>query len=205
MSGIPCGNGNAHLSTKVILVGNSGVGKTCLISAYINETFDLETPPTVAPAYSNCRVKRSDGTMAVLQVWDTAGQEKFSSVSQLFFREAEVAFICFDPQDVRSVSAVKIWGEQVRNESPSCILFGIMTKADCVPQDDLPTVFETCKNKLADAGVTNFYITSARTGTGIIDPFVDAADLIKIPTDPFPLADSDDENELSMEENRCNC
>ena len=71
---------------KIILVGASGVGKTCLIASYFKQSFDFQSIPTVAPAYSCSDVKRKDGTTVSLQIWDTAGQERYHSVSKLFFR-----------------------------------------------------------------------------------------------------------------------
>jgi small GTP-binding protein len=72
-------------SVKIILVGSSGVGKTCLSASYQKQNFNKNTAPTVAPA-SSCRV-------VILQIWDTAGQERYASISQLFFRDSNVAFV----------------------------------------------------------------------------------------------------------------
>jgi small GTP-binding protein len=73
---------------KVILTGNSGVGKTCLINAFQKQSFTRRTSPTVAPSYIRSVVQRKNGSSIVLQIWDTAGQERFMSISQLFFKDA---------------------------------------------------------------------------------------------------------------------
>jgi small GTP-binding protein len=61
---------------KLIMVGNNKVGKTCLVSAYLKRPADMNPAPTVAPAFSSRHVKKRDGSPVLLEIWDTAGQEK---------------------------------------------------------------------------------------------------------------------------------
>jgi small GTP-binding protein len=115
-------------TVKVILVGNSGVGKTCLIGSYLKNTFENRPTPTVAPAYSCREVKKRDGTVIVLQIWDTAGQERYSSISQLFFRDSDVALVCFEPNDESSLLGVHNWVKRILTEVSKCHLFGVIMK-----------------------------------------------------------------------------
>jgi small GTP-binding protein len=160
---------------KIILVGSSGVGKTCLSASYLKQHFDRATSPTVAPAYSCRPVKRADGSVVVLQIWDTAGQERYSSISQLFFRDSDVAFVCFDPNDSPSVTSVRDWVQRVLDEVPECRLFAILTKADKYGKES--EVLDQSKATLGDLNFEHFFVTSALTRKGVDEPFAAAAEV----------------------------
>jgi small GTP-binding protein len=160
---------------KVILVGSSGVGKTCRIGSYLKHNFHRATAPTVAPAYSSRPVRRRDGVIVILQIWDTAGQERYSSISQLFFRDSDVALLCYDPTDTTTMDALRDWVQAVQEESPGCRMFGVLTKADKI--ENLAPIFEGSKAALADLNCEQFFATSALVPTGIEDPFAAAAEL----------------------------
>jgi small GTP-binding protein len=164
-------------TVKVILVGNSGVGKTCLIGSYLKNTFDNRTAPTVAPAYSCREVKKQDGMIVILQIWDTAGQERYSSISQLFFRDSNVALVCFDPNDEPSIVAVRDWAKRILNEVPECQLFGVLTKSDLVAAEDLEKVLEQAKVTLRDVNLGRFFATSSVTRDGVEAVFQATAEL----------------------------
>jgi small GTP-binding protein len=164
-------------TVKVILVGNSGVGKTCLIGSYLKHSFENRTAQTVAPAYSCREVKRADGTVVILQIWDTAGQERYSSISQLFFRESNVALVCFEPNDETSVLAVRDWVKRLLSEVSDCHLFGVLTKADLIPADDLAGVLDQVRVTLADVNFERVFATSSVTRDGVEAVFRGAAEL----------------------------
>jgi small GTP-binding protein len=161
-------------SVKIILVGSSGVGKTCLSRSYLKQSFDRGMSPTVAPAYSCRPVRRADGSVVVLQIWDTAGQERYSSISQLFFRDSDVAFVCFDPSDAPSVAGARGWTQRVRDEVPECRLFAVLTKADRYAKEG--EALEQSKPLLADVCFEHFFVTSALTRKGVEEPFAAAAE-----------------------------
>jgi small GTP-binding protein len=164
-------------TVKVILVGNSGVGKTCLIGAYLKGSFEGRTAPTVAPAYSCREIKKSDGTIVILQIWDTAGQERYSSISQLFFRDSQVALVCCDPADESSVASVKDWVKRILNEVSDCHLFGVFTKSDLVPADQKDDLFKSTQGALGEVNFEQFFWTSSLTRDGVEGVFQAAAEL----------------------------
>jgi small GTP-binding protein len=184
---------DARPPVKVILVGNSGVGKTCLIAAFQKQGFNRRCEPTVAPSFVCRQLQRTDGSRAVLQIWDTAGQERFSSISQLFFRDAEVALICFDPSEPGSVAGTADWVRRVQAEAPDCRLFGVMTKADRhrTPENATSALAEATA-EMATIPVDKWFVTSAVTGQGIDDLFLAAADekfnRFEVQVGPAPVA-----------------
>jgi small GTP-binding protein len=172
--GIPRDN---RPTLKVILVGNSGVGKTCLIAAFKKQDFATRTEPTVAPSFISKQVQRSDGSAIVLQIWDTAGQERFASVSQLFFRDATVALVCFDAQDQSSVQSIPDWVRRVHSEVPDCVIFAVMTKADKHDPGDLDTAIQEVKTAVSGVDFYQFFVTSAVSRHGVDAVFLAAAEL----------------------------
>lgn len=162
---------------KIILVGDSGVGKTCLISSYFKQSFEHQSIPTVAPAYSCSDVKRKDGSVVSLQIWDTAGQERYHSVSKLFFRDSSLAFICFDAGDEDSTSNIPNWIKRVYDEVPNCQFFLVLTKSDLHTKDELAQLKKEIQGKYSDPSIKGFYITSALEREGVQEIFNDAAEV----------------------------
>jgi small GTP-binding protein len=173
-SGEPGVPRDSRPSIKIILVGSSGVGKTCLSATYLKQNFEKNTAPTVAPAYSCRAVKRSDGSVVILQIWDTAGQERYSSISQLFFRDSDIAFVCFDPTDPSSLTSARDWVARVLIEVPDCRLYAVLTKADKV--EDVDAALAESKHLLTDLNFEQFFVTSSFARRGVDGPFVAAAE-----------------------------
>ena len=169
---------------KIILVGNSGVGKTCLISTYFRQNFDFQTPPTVAPAYSCSDLKKADGTQVSLQIWDTAGQERYHSVSKLFFRDSDIAFICFEAGEPESTKDVPNWIKRVKDEVPGCALFFVLTKCDLHPPQEIKVIKTQAETDFAEYNPKGVFITSALAKEGINELFQAAAEIYQSKTAP---------------------
>jgi small GTP-binding protein len=161
---------------KAILVGNSGVGKTCLIGAFVRRPFDPGSSPTVTPAYACQDVTRGDGLAVCIQVWDTAGQDRYHSVSALFYREADVALICFEAGSQHSLRAVPAWVKKVRAQVPECDLIFVATKGDLLPKDAAAAVLAEARGALAAFQPRAYVITSAITGDGVERLFREVAE-----------------------------
>ena len=95
-----------ELNIKLILVGDSNVGKTTLLNSYIENYFSEDITPTVG---LEKRVKTIDinGLKTKLQIWDTAGQEKFNSLTQQYFRNADGILMIFDLTNTDTFSHIK--------------------------------------------------------------------------------------------------
>ena len=164
---------------KVILVGNSGVGKTCLIASFNKESLDFNTPANVAPAYSYSDVRNSQGITVRLQIWDTAGQEKYLSVNQLFYRDSDVALVCFEACDQISLDSIKDWVHRVRDQVPQCELVYVITKSDLKTKLEIDQFQKTATSIISQFGGKKIFVTSALTREGVVDVFNFASDLYK--------------------------
>ena len=83
------------MSIKITLLGNPGVGKTCIISRYIDDVFDENNAPTIGANYSE-KIINKNGKEYELNIWDTAGQEKFHSLGKHFYKDDYVVCLVYD-------------------------------------------------------------------------------------------------------------
>ena len=162
----------AELQVKIILVGSSGVGKTSLVSAYFDNPFENELTTTVAPASCNATVTLPNNVNVNMSIWDTAGQEKFQSISIMFYRDANVAFVCWDwKQD----GQLDQWISQVRGESPDCHIFLVVTKSDLLSDDDIKNIQNSTQQLLEKYDAKHLFITSSLKNTNVKELFDKAA------------------------------
>jgi small GTP-binding protein len=157
---------------KVILVGATGVGKTSLINAYFDQPHQTDTPPTVAPAFCATTVTLDGGKEVELHIWDTAGQERFQSIGGMFYRDSDVAFVCFDKPAIGTISD---WVGKVRRQVPDCIIFLVATKQDLLSDDEMTELSESRQNLIDEVNAANFLVTSASLGKGVKELFSAAA------------------------------
>ena len=115
---------------KVILVGDSGVGKTCLLSMYIKGIIE-STIPTIAVEFCTQEIELYDGTKVKVQLWDTAGQERFKSLAFTYYRKAYGILLLFDVTKKSSFMACKNYLEEVRmNSEKKCVVYLVGNKID---------------------------------------------------------------------------
>jgi small GTP-binding protein len=174
MSGVPR---NDKPRLKLILVGHSGVGKTCLIASYLKKTYDPNGPATVSPAYLFQDMTRHDSLVVTLQIWDTAGQERYHAVSQMFYRDANFALVCFEATNNESTDSISDWVGKVRAEVPDCEFIFVATKSDTIPQNDREGVLNDWKKRLNGLQPKSVHLTSALTREGVEEVFKAAAEL----------------------------
>ena len=115
---------------KVILVGDSGVGKTCLLSMYVKGVIE-QTIPTIAVEFCTKEIELYDGTKIKVQLWDTAGQERFKSLAMTYYRKAYGILLLFDVTKKSSFIACKNYLEEVRiNSDKKCVIYLVGNKID---------------------------------------------------------------------------
>lgn len=122
---------------KMIVIGDTGVGKTSLIRSFCQNRFDTSYIPTVGVDFA---VQRFDilNTSYTLQMWDTAGQERFQSIATTYYRGADVIAIIFDLTDRQSLLSCEAWLYAAKNENwdaSKMQIYLIGTKADLLPNE----------------------------------------------------------------------
>ena len=94
------------IEIKVTIIGSPGVGKTCIIKNYVNGVFeDFNTSTSGVDYYK--KVEYMDNKKIILNIWDTAGQEKFYSMAQYFYRNSFIIIIVYDVTNIKSFEDIK--------------------------------------------------------------------------------------------------
>ncbi len=149
---------------KLILIGNSGVGKSCILQRYIRHSFEESYKCTIGVDFLMKSVI-INGITVKLQLWDTAGQEKYKSMVSSYYRGANVALIVFDLTSRPSFDALPLWIENFYKNGPeqkNIILIG--NKKDLV--DDRQVTQEEAE-MFAETNNMIYFETSAKDGDNI--------------------------------------
>ena len=164
---IPVKNEKA-IPCKVILVGESGVGKTFIISRYLNR-YQEKTEPTLGAYFSN-KILVIDGYKLNLEIWDTAGQEQYRSINNLFYKDSYICLLVYDITNKTTFNCIRdYWYEAVCQNGPQGIIFGVAgNKNDLYEEEDVTENEAKEFSKSIDAC---FKLTSAHINTSIDDIF----------------------------------
>lgn len=135
---------------KVVLLGDLGVGKTCLRSQFVHHVFTNAYKATIGGDYLTTTVELAGSgdseqpTKVNLQIWDTAGQERFNLISQAFYRGADVVVLVYDITNYESVLSVREWFgrflEHCQVQQPGVVIVGNKTDKvaeRCVDQNEI--------------------------------------------------------------------
>ena len=101
--------------SKVVLLGESGVGKTCIINRFINDSFSEDEKSSAIPTFTVKIMKFEDGKNIKFEIWDTAGQEKYRALNKLFYTDARVAILVYDITKKNTFEEIqKYWYNQIK-------------------------------------------------------------------------------------------
>ena len=109
---------------KVVLLGESGVGKTCIIARFINNTFEENLISTTGASYAGKTMIFDEfgGKSIKFEIWDTAGQEKYRSLTKIFYKDAGAAILVYDITRKESFEEIqKYWINQIKEFAPKNI------------------------------------------------------------------------------------
>ena len=159
-------------SVKAVLLGESGVGKTCIIARFINNTFENNIMSTTGASYAGKTMTFDEfqGQCIKFEIWATAGQEKYRALTKIFYKDAKVAILVYDITRKDSFDEIKnYWYNQIKESAPKDIVIGVAAnKCDLY---DNEAVSEDEARKFADEIGAVFRLTSASTNTGIEELF----------------------------------
>jgi Ras-related protein Rab-1A len=153
---------------KLVLIGDSGAGKSCLLLRFADDAFTESYITTIGVDFRFKTIPVENKTIK-LQIWDTAGQERFRTITSAYYRGADGIIIVYDICDRDSFTNVDEWHNEVNryvNESTCKILIG--NKADMAHERQVTQ--EEAKKKAEDLGVA-FIETSAKDATNVETAF----------------------------------
>lgn len=148
------------------------VGKTSLMRQYVQKTFISQYKATIGADFMSTELAFDDRTMT-MQIWDTAGQEKFQSVQGVFYKGADACMLVFDMTNVRSFEALSKWkSEFIYQAHPSKVAFPFIlvgNKADLIDERKVPReeALQWCKEN----GGIEYYEASAKTSMKVKEAF----------------------------------
>ena len=166
------------LETKIVLLGDVSVGKTSIASRYCKNSFNDHHINTIGGAYQQQKVVLNNGAMVKLHIWDTSGQERFRAMTNLYYRDAQVAILTYDITNESSFNSIEFWIKELRYkvENENMILCLVGNKCD-VNINERKIMTNKGKN-YANENNMIFYETSAKTGEGVKDLFVTIANKV---------------------------
>uniref|UniRef100_A0A674BJE1 Calcium release activated channel regulator 2A n=1 Tax=Salmo trutta TaxID=8032 RepID=A0A674BJE1_SALTR len=151
---------------KVVLVGNSSVGKTSLLRTFCDGRFHPSSPATVGIDYS-VKTLMLDNTQVAMQLWDTAGQERYRSITKQFFRKADGVVVMYDVTFLESFKAVRPWLINVQEAAGVGIPILLLgNKMDATSEREVP--LKDAETLAHDSRVI-FYEVSAYTGYNVTE------------------------------------
>jgi len=154
----------ASTSVKLVLLGDSGVGKTSIATQYISGKAPQSVKPTIGAAFVTKSVV-VDGQPIELLIWDTAGQEVYRGLAPMYYRSALIAIIVYDITRQASYDSVSYWINELKaNADSRTVIVVCANKSDL---DDQRVVEEQLAQQFAESQGALYASTSASTGNGV--------------------------------------
>ena len=129
-----------NISCKVVLVGDTGVGKTSIIERYINNRYDENQKTTLVSSYTFKKIDIKKYNKSVsLDIWDTAGQEVYRSLSKNFYLNASIGILVYDISRKNTFESIKdYWFEQLKTFGEENMIFDIVgNKMDLYQNEEI--------------------------------------------------------------------
>ncbi len=156
---------------QILILGDSSVGKTSLISRYANGIFKEEYLATVGLDYYN-KQDTINNLNVLVKLWDTAGQERFKSLTPNYFRNAEGVVIVFDVTNLETFENLKYWISSIKsNLGEKNIIIPIIIIGNKIDMNDMRDINKEEAGKFAKENDYKYFEASAKTGEGVDEAF----------------------------------
>ena len=160
-----------NITCKVVLVGDTGVGKTCIIQRYVNNNYDENTESTVASTYTYKVLNFPNYNKSIsFDIWDTAGQEIYRALAKNFYLNAAIGVLVYDIKRQSSFDSIKnYWYDQLKESGEENMIFAVVgNKCDLFNEEE---VDEEEAKKFAKSIGAIFKLTSCKESIGIDELF----------------------------------
>ena len=157
---------------KVVILGESGVGKSSVMLRFVSNNFKTDSASTVGASYMGKMLQISDRAIK-FNIWDTAGQERYHSLAKMYLHDASAALLLYDITNKNSFEALKRWHQELRDAAPAKIVIAVCgNKEDLVINEAVSP--DEAKEFAKEIGGF-FKKTSAKTNQGIENAFKEIA------------------------------
>lgn len=110
---------------KLVLLGDSSVGKSCLVAQFVRGEFHDFQEPTIGAAFLTATLPLDDSTSVRLEIWDTAGQERYRSLAPMYYRGAAAAIVVFDITSQESFNGAKSWVKELQRRGDANVVIAL--------------------------------------------------------------------------------
>ncbi|EDO16082.1 hypothetical protein Kpol_1016p24 [Vanderwaltozyma polyspora DSM 70294] len=163
------------LQFKLVLLGDSSVGKSSIVHRFVKDSFDEFRESTIGAAFLSQSIKLDeDDTVIKFEIWDTAGQERYKSLAPMYYRNANAALVVYDITASDSLSKAQSWVEELKNKvaDDKLVICLVGNKLDLCQEDSGKRSVEISDAKqYADEQGLLFFEVSAKTGEKVNDVF----------------------------------
>jgi len=164
---------------KLVLLGDTAVGKSCLVVRFVRDEFFEFQEPTIGAAFLTQTVALDDATVK-FEIWDTAGQERYRSLAPMYYRGAAAAIVVYDITNQDSFAGAKSWVKELqRRGDPNVVIALAGNKADLESRRKVE--FEEANSYAEDNGILHLE-TSAKNANNVKALFVEIAK--RLPKNP---------------------
>lgn len=163
---------------KLVLLGESAVGKSSLVNRFAKDRFDEFRQSTIGAAFLTQSVRLEPDTVIKFEIWDTAGQERYKSLAPMYYRNANCAVVVFDLTSSTSLGRAKSWVKELQLQASDNIVIALAAnKADLTSERQVDR--EEAAEYAREAGLL-YFETSAKTGENVKEMFKAIAERMPI-------------------------
>lgn len=166
---------NYDYEIKFIIIGSANVGKSNILYKFINNKFKSEYAITLGLEYCNKNIKIKNKNYKA-QIWDTAGQENFQSITRAYYANCACAIMVYDITNKNSFNNISFWKEECETYSPKDILLVLVGNKSDLKEKREVSIEEG--KELANKYGMLFYETSAKDGTNVESVFYESINII---------------------------
>ncbi|GAB7338252.1 hypothetical protein MBLNU457_4581t1 [Dothideomycetes sp. NU457] len=167
---------------KLVLLGESAVGKSSLVLRFVKDQFDDYRESTIGAAFLTQTIALDDNTTVKFEIWDTAGQERYKSLAPMYYRNANCAVVVYDITQAASLDKAKSWVKELQRQANENIIIALAgNKLDLVTEepDKRAVPVAEAEAYAREAGLL-FFETSAKTAENVKELFTAIAKKLPI-------------------------